>query len=81
MATIRPGEVFYDRLPDGRYERCVLQPTTDETPDRHTAARGGTGEFYRAVPIAGLSKDRIENADEIIMDVELGMFVVLEREP
>lgn len=45
--TIAVGSEFFDRLADGRYERCVLQPTTGEEPDRHAAARGGTGEFYR----------------------------------
>jgi hypothetical protein len=48
--TIEPGDTFYDKLDDGRYERCVLQATTDDTPDRHAAARGGTGEFYEAYP-------------------------------
>jgi hypothetical protein len=48
--TISPGDTFYDKLPDGRYEKCVLQQTTNDTPDRHAAARGGTGEFFRAIP-------------------------------
>jgi hypothetical protein len=55
--TISPGDTFYDKLDDGRYERCVLVATTDDTPDRHAAARGGTGEFYEALPEGDLPKD------------------------
>jgi hypothetical protein len=84
MPTVSPGETFYDKLPDGRYERCVLQPTTKDTPDRKAAARGGTGEFYRAVPVEGrLTREQIEGDNEIIFDVTIGpfgKFVILERE-
>jgi hypothetical protein len=80
MPTIEPGQMFYDKLPDGRYERCVLQPTTVGTPDRKAAARGGTGEFYKAIPIDGLTKQRMKTA-EIIFDADLGRMVFLERDP
>ena len=49
MATVEPGEVFFDRLDNGLYEKCVLQATAVGTPDRHKAARGGTGIYYRAI--------------------------------
>lgn len=47
MAVVNPGEVYFDRLDSGLYEKCVLQKTAADTPDRMTAARGGTGEFYK----------------------------------
>lgn len=59
MPSIKPGDVFYDKLDDGRYEKCVLKMTTPETPDRHAAARGGTGEFYRV-----LTMEEVGNIDE-----------------
>lgn len=68
---VRPGDVFFDKLPDGRYERCILQLTTDDTPDRHKAARGGTGQFYERIEIP--SADEIEDdRNELIMDVDHG---------
>lgn len=85
MPTIKPGDVFFDKLPDGTYEKCVLQMTTEDTPDRHAAARGGTGEFYRPIPKEEMTPERIENADEIIMDVSsddssgIPAMVLLER--
>jgi len=82
---ISPGEVFYDVLPDGRYERCVLQKTDGSETDRHAAARGGTGEFYRKIPQEELEielrKDESHRLDEsvLIMDTSIGSFVFLER--
>lgn len=69
---IRPGGTFFDILPDGRYERCVLQPGTDKT-----AMRGGTGEFYRAIPREELTEERMDAAKMIWAN---GGFVFLERE-
>jgi hypothetical protein len=79
MPQISPGDTFYDKLPDGRYEKCILQPTTDETPDRMNAARGGTGEFYRRVPIEELGSEDKED-EVVIFDSNEGMFVILEPE-
>lgn len=72
---IQPGDTFFDILPDGRYERCVLRHTTDDTPDRQAAARGGTGEFYRPIPKGELTEERMDAA-EMVMAV--GGFVFLE---
>ena len=83
MPTIKPGDVFFDKLDDGRYEKCILQPTTEDTPNRMAAARGGTGEFYRRIPKDEMTAARIKNADEVIMDVtedsDIPVFVLLEK--
>jgi len=81
MPTIKPGDIFFDKLLDGRYEKCILQSTTIDMPDRHTAARGGTGEFYRAIDV---SSEEDEEADEMILDISpngsgLPKFVMLKR--
>lgn len=70
MPSIKPGDVFFDKLPDGRYEKCVLQATTIDTPDRHAAARGGTGEFYRVLDLS--EEDEVE--DEVILDASANYF-------
>lgn len=67
LPTIKPGDVFFDKLSDGRYEKCVLQETTVDTLNRHAAARGGTGEFYKVIDSS--SKEEIEDTDEVILDV------------
>jgi hypothetical protein len=70
--TVNVGEVFFDKLEDGRYERCILQAMTDDEPDRHAAARGGTGEFYEAIGDEGTAEERLEaleTADHVIFDV------------
>lgn len=67
MPTIKPGDVFYDNLGDGRYERCVLQTPPEDAVDKKVAARGGTGEFY--VEITERTAEAIESADETIFDV------------
>jgi len=47
MPTIKPGETFFDHLPDGRYEKCVLLPTTGDEPDRHaTPGSSPAGGMY-----------------------------------
>lgn len=71
MPSIKPGDVFYDRLPNGLYEKCVLQATTTETPDRHKAARGGTGEFYRKMAIEELEDESVQE-DEMIFELKDG---------
>jgi len=92
MPTIAPGEVFFDRLDDGRYEKCILQKTDGSEPDRMAAARGGTGEFYREIPEdevrAELLKEeeessRLDNAQMIwaVGDGQLPKMVFLERIP
>lgn len=78
MPEIKPGDVFFDKLPDGRYERCILQPTTGETPDRARAARGGTGVFYRSVDT---SVERIDDDDEMIRDIEYGCVFIRRESP
>lgn len=65
--SIQPGEVYYDILPDGRYERCVLQPTTEDTPNRTAAARGGTGQFFRPIPRDELTEERMDAAAEMVV--------------
>jgi len=86
--TVKVGDVFFDKLEDGRYERCVLRATTGAEPDRHAAARGGTGEFYEAVGEEGTEEDRLEaleTADHVIFDMSnddgsgLPKMVVLRR--
>lgn len=70
--SVKVGDVFFDKLGDGRYERCVLQRTTGDEPDRRAAARGGTGEFYETVGEDGTPEERLaalETADEVIFDV------------
>ena len=70
--TVKVGDVFFDKLEDGRYERCILQHTTGDEPDRHAAARGGTGEFYEVIGENGTQEERLaalETADEVIFDV------------
>lgn len=78
MPSVRPGEVFYDKLPDGRYERCVLQPTTDTTPDRFNVARGGTGVLYRRIEKPSV-EEMDDDTNELIMDQEHG-FTLLKPE-
>lgn len=75
MPTIKPGETFFDHLPDGRYEKCVLLPTTGDEPDRHAAARGGTGEFYRALSNEEIKERADDETDDVqmIFEVEAGM--------
>lgn len=81
--TVSPGEVFYDRLSDGRYEKCILGPA-EATGE---AKRGGTGQFFKAVSPADLPEDiseedyqawekQTEDA-EMIMDADKGIFVFL----
>ena len=86
--TVKVGDVFFDKLEDGRYERCVLQATTGDEPDRRAAARGGTGEFFEAVGDEGTAEERLEaleTADHVIFDVSnddgsgLPKIVVLRR--
>lgn len=82
--TVKVGDVFFDKLADGRYERCVLQKTTGDEPDRHAAARGGTGEFYEPVAEDGTPEERLaalEDADHVIFDVSEGFpkMVALRR--
>jgi hypothetical protein len=70
--TVKVGDVFFDKLEDGRYERCVLQATTGDEPDRRAAARGGTGEFYEAAGEKGTAAERLKalkTADHVIFDV------------
>ena len=90
MPTIKPGDTFFDILPDGRYERCVLLQTDGSEPDRHAAARGGSGEFYRPIPDdevqAELGKEdspRLEAAQMIFAHGPHGIpkIVFLERIP
>jgi hypothetical protein len=77
---ILPGEEFFDRLEDGRYERCVLRELPPEGRTKE-AARGGTGEFFRRIPKDQLTPERIEAAEQMVWDLEEGVFVLLEREP
>ena len=79
--TINPGDTFYDKLDDGRYERCVLQPTTDDTPDRHAAARGGTGEFYEPFPKGEFPADMDAEDTPMVFEVggPFGMNIVFLR--
>ena len=88
MPTIEPGQEFFDKLDDGRYERCVLQKTDGAEPDRHAAARGGTGEFFKIIPQdevnAELRLDESKRLDEAQMIWALGegpipQLVFLER--
>ncbi len=87
MTTVKVGDEFYDKLPDGRYERCVLQKTDGTEPDRRAAARGGTGEFYRAIPDDEMQEllilDESPRLDASVMIFELGgiipKIVYLER--
>lgn len=65
MPTIKPGDIFFDKLPDGRYEKCILQATTEDTPNRAVVARGGTGEFYRVLN----DPSEEPEADEVIWDI------------
>lgn len=69
-------------------QRCVLQHTTGDEPDRHASARGGTGEFYEAIGDKGTAEERLaalETADHVIFDVSnddgsgLPKMVVLRR--
>jgi hypothetical protein len=78
MPSVSPGDTFYDKLPDGRYEKCVLQKTDGSEPDRHAAARGGTGQFFRPMPAETLTPERMDGAEEMIYDLEEGKFVFLE---
>lgn len=74
---ISPGDVYFDALPDGRFERCILRATTPDTPDREAAARGGTGEFFRRLPATGITDERVDAAEMVAFE---GAFVFLERE-
>lgn len=87
-ATVSVGEEFYDILPDGRYERCILQKTDGSEPDRHASARGGTGEFYRPIsPDIVQAELRKEESARLDASVEIweptpngfGKMVFLER--
>jgi hypothetical protein len=52
----------------------VLLPTTGDEPDRHAAARGGMGEFYRALTDKELKKEDDGSADvTMIFEVEPGL--------
>lgn len=85
MPTIKPGDIFFDKLPDGRYEKCILRSTAVDTLDRHVAARGGTGEFYRVINVFSEEEDQeIEDADEVVLDISndgsgIPKFVMLKR--
>lgn len=69
--AVKPGDVFFDKLDDGRYERCVLQPTDDGTPNREKVARGGTGQFFEAVDFSSLPEDDSENDDDLVLIQEV----------
>ena len=79
--SIRPGEVFYDKLSATRYEKCVLGPRGE---------RGGTGEFFKALMPPGddaapedwkaFTAAIEDEANELIMDAERGCFVTLVRD-
>lgn len=79
MPIIKPGDEFYDKLSDGRYEKCILRDIHQDDPDRHAKARGGTGEIFLALTQEELTPERMDAAIDMILDVELGKFVFLER--
>ncbi|OPZ34166.1 MAG: hypothetical protein BWY99_02635 [Synergistetes bacterium ADurb.BinA166] len=78
MVEIHPGETFFDKMPDGRFEKCILRKLPDGERDK-AAARGGTGEFFRPIPKDQMTAARIEAAEEMIWDAEVGVFVLLEK--
>ena len=39
MVEIHPGETFFDKMPDGRFEKCILRKLPDGERDK-AAARG-----------------------------------------
>lgn len=78
---IKPGDIFFDKLDNNKWERCILQETTLETPDRNKIARGGTGEFYRPVSLdeIELLTDSELMALDLVFDIEIQQFVHLRR--
>lgn len=71
---INVGEVFYDRLDNGRYEKCTLG---------EKGARIGSGEFFQAISpdeVGDYTDDELDSF-EMIYDADRCIFVFLMPDP